>query len=125
MATFGGQWLDPLSFTKDEAEAMVGKRVVELTRGMDGKLVSGRRGEIVAADQLPEPIDNRYRYCVLVQWTDREGNRSRPRRYSKEELAHSTRPLRIQEIARQQHELNQELGLNVRPAVGRRRGLGL
>ena len=78
---------------------MVGKRIVRLVKNMAGERVAGEVGQIIGSDQHPTYNGHEYQYFVTVQWQDREGNLSRPWKYSKEQLNSHTRPLRIQEIA--------------------------
>ncbi len=95
MSEFDGQrrvWLDPLGFTREEAEAVVGTQLRELVKNMKGIWVPGREGEVVASEQIPRYDGNKYQYFVSVVFADRDGNRSLPRVYSKEQLKNFTTP---------------------------------
>lgn len=118
-------WLNPLGFSKEEAEIMVGKHIVQLTENATGKKVSGRVGQIVAAEQKPTFIGNRYEYFVAVQWRDRDGNVSKSFCLNKQQIKHYTRPLRIQEIAASQHAQNLALGIRQQNNNTKKRGFGV
>lgn len=86
-------FLDPLGFSREEAEAMVGKRVIQMVTDIQGNAVAGRKGEVVASEQTPRYSGNAYQFFVSIIFTDRDGNRSRPWLYSKEQLKNHTRLL--------------------------------
>lgn len=44
--------LDPLSYTKEEAEAMIGTKVVELYSPYDYAVVDGHRGKIFSTERV-------------------------------------------------------------------------
>lgn len=95
--------LDPTGFSREEADAVVGKQIVRVFERASGEKVDGRVGRIVAAEQVPEFHGNNYQFFVSVRWTNRDGTRSPPARLGKEQLEQHTRPLRIQEIAAAEH----------------------
>jgi hypothetical protein len=95
--------LDPTGFSREEADAVVGKQIVRVFERASGQKIDGRSGRIVAAEQIPEFHGNNYQFFVAVQWNNRDGTRSKPTRLSKEQLEQCTRPLRIQEIAAAQN----------------------
>lgn len=121
--------LIPTGFSKEEAEAVVGKQIVRVFTKSNGEKVDGHVGRIIASEHAPELHGNDHQYFVVVQWIDREGRQSRPIRFSKDCLANATRPLLIQEIAAAQYqqrtsieELKQQASVK---KLGRKRGLGM
>lgn len=88
--------LNPLSFTKDEAAAMVGREIVGLADALDYKTVDGARGLIISSERTSGNF-GAFEYRVAVQWRDREGNVSKPELLTKEEIRCYTRPLSLRE----------------------------
>lgn len=88
--------LDPLSYTKEEAEAMIGIKVVGRFSPDDYVVVDGHRGEVVSTERVVDFGDT-FHHKVGVQWKDREGNTSKPELMTKEELDSHTRRLSLAE----------------------------
>ena len=86
--------LHPLSYTRDEAVAMIGKSFMRIIHNAEGEEVAGHQGWVVDADTTPIRIGNEQHYMVSVQWIDREGNTSkRLWRMTKEQIRVHTRPV--------------------------------
>lgn len=83
--------LSALSFTKQEAAEMVGKRLVGLEQGYDSHWHSGHQGRVVGSEKVERYSGNNYEHVVLVEWTDREANTSKPERMDKEQVRVFTR----------------------------------
>ena len=101
--------LESSGYSLEEADAMVGKRIVRVFERANGDRVDGRRGEIVAAEQTPHFHGNNYQHFVAVQWVNKDGSKSTWHRYSKQQIEEYTRPMRIQEIAAEQFKRKQEI----------------
>lgn len=91
--------LDPLSFTSEEAQALVGTEMVQLL-DVGSRTVSGDRCKIVSTHKVfSEEFEGLFEYRVGVQWIDREGNVSKVKQFSKLELQRLARPLQLREKA--------------------------
>lgn len=115
--------INPSGYSLEEANAMVGTRIVRVFDRVNGDKVDGRQGKIVAAEQTPHFHGNNYQHFVAVEWVNRDGSRSTWHRYSKEQIAAHTRPMRIQEIAAEQQR--KEATFKRTFGQARKRGLGI
>ena len=89
--------LDPLSYTKTEAEKMLGHELIGLVETGSLKMVSGDRGVVVTTRRNVNFRGDKHEYLVGIQWTDREGSLSEVDFHSKEQVRLNTRGLNLAE----------------------------
>lgn len=89
--------LDPLSYTKAEAEKMLGHELIGLVETGSLKMVSGDRGVVVTTRRNVNFRGDKHEYLVGIQWTDREGSLSEVDFHSKEQVRLYTRGLNLAE----------------------------
>ena len=89
--------LDPLSFTKAEAEEMLGRDLIGLVESGNLELVAGDQGVVVSTRRGVNFRGDKHEYLVGIQWIDREGHVSEIDFHTKEQIRLYTRGLNLAE----------------------------